>query len=118
MSTRGFYGWRMVYGCMAIATVSWSLCRFGTSVYLHALHEKTGLSIAAISSGISIAFLLAALSQLWVGSAIARLGPRVVITSGAVALALGVAGIGVASDLWHVYATFLVLGAGWACLST
>nr|MBF0684058.1 MFS transporter [Pseudomonas sp.] len=118
MATRGFYGWRMVYGCMAIATVSWSLCLFGTSVYLHALHEKTGLSIALVSSGISAAYVLAAVSQLWVGNAIARLGPRVVITGGAAAMAIGVAGVGIVQELWQVFATFLVLGAGWACLST
>lgn len=118
MATRSFYGWRMVYGCMLIATVSWSLALFGTSVYLHALHEKTGLSIALVSSGISSAYLLAALSQLWVGNAIARLGPQAVITGGAVALAAGVAGIGMVETLWQVYATFLVLGIGWACLST
>lgn len=118
MPTRGFYGWRMVYGCMLIATVSWSLALFGTSVYLHALHEKTGLSIAMVSSGISVSYLLAAVSQLWVGNAIARLGPRAVITGGAMALAAGVAGIGMVETLWQVYATFLVLGLGWACLST
>lgn len=118
MATRGFYGWRMVYGCMLIATVSWSLALFGSSVYLHALHEKTGLSIALVSSGISSAYVLAAVSQLWVGNAIARLGPRAVITGGAVALAAGVAGIGLVETLWQVHATFLVLGIGWACLST
>ncbi len=118
MSARGFYGWRMVYGCMAIAAVSWSLALFGPSVYLQAIHDKTGLSISLVSSAITVSYLIAAVSQLWVGSAVDKLGPRVVISFGAVAMASGVAGIGFVTTLWHAYAAFLALGLGWACLST
>lgn len=118
MSSRGFYGWRMVYGCMAIGTISWGLGLFGASAFLHAIHQKAGLSIAQISSAITATYLTAALTQIWVGSAINRFGPRVVISLGAVIFAIGVTGLGFVNTIGHAYAAFFALGIGWACLST
>lgn len=108
----------MVYGCMAIATISWSLALFGPSVYLQAIHESTGLSIGLVSSAITSTYLFAAVLQLWVGSAVQHFGPRVALSFGALALAGGVAGLGFVSSIWHAYAAFLALGVGWAFLST
>lgn len=113
-----FHGWTVVYGCMAMAVVSWSLGLFGPSAYLRALHESTGLSVSLISSAITTHFLVSACAQMLVGSAIDRLGPGRVLPFGAGAMAVGVAGIGFASAPWQLFATFAVLGVGWACLSS
>ena len=118
MSSRGFYGWRMVYGCMAIGTISWGLGLFGASAFLHAIHQKAGLSIAQISSAITATYLTAAFTQIWVGSAINRYGPRLVISFGAAVFAIGVAGLGFVDTIGQAYAAFFAMGVGWACLST
>lgn len=115
---QGYYGWRMVYACMVIAVLSWGFGLFGTSVYLHVTHEATQLSVAALSSAISLSFFVSACAQMMVGNAIATHGPRWVMGFGAVSLALGIATIGAIEQLWHAYLGFLLLGAGWACLST
>ncbi len=113
-----FHGWTVVRGCMAMAVVSWSLGLFGPSAYLRALHESTGLSVSLISSAITTHFLISACAQMLVGSAIERLGPGRVLPFGAIAMAAGVSGIGFASQPWHLFVTFAVLGVGWACLSS
>jgi len=113
-----FYGWRIVYACMAIAVLSWGLGLFGTSVYLHATHQATGLSIAALSSAISLSFFCSACAQIAVGQAIGTHGPRKVVGFGALCLAGGVVIIGSIQSLWQAYVGFLLLGMGWSCLST
>ena len=49
-----FYGWRVVYGCLALGVIAWSLGLFGASVWLHALHATTGLSVGLVSSAITV----------------------------------------------------------------
>jgi MFS family permease len=113
-----FYGWRVVYGCLTIGVVSWSLGLFGASVWLHALHATTGLSVGLVSSAITASYVLGAVLQVWVGSAVVRFGPAVVVAFGALAMATGVIGIGIASTPAAIAAAFLAWGTGWACLST
>ena len=113
-----FYGWWMVAACLVVAIVAWGLGLFGSSVYLHAVTEAKGWSIGLVSSAITLYYLISALSLIVVGSAVARFGPRPVIALGAIGMAAGVAGIGRVSEPWHVHAAFLVMGLGWACLST
>lgn len=118
MAAPVFYGWRMVAACLVVAVVAWGLGLFGSSVYLHAVTQEKGWSIGLVSSAITLFYLIAAGSLMLVGSGIDRFGPRPVIGLGAVLLAAGVAAIGQASAPWHVHAAFLVMGVGWACLST
>ena len=114
----GFYGWRIVYACMVIAVLSWGFGLFGTSVYLHVTHEATKLSVAALSSAISLSFFASACAQIAVGNAISTHGPSRVMGFGAACLAAGVATIGSIQELWQAYIGFLLLGTGWSCLST
>jgi MFS family permease len=113
-----FYGWRVVYGCLTIGVASWSLGLFGASVWLHALHASTGLSVGLVSSAITASYVWGALLQVWVGSAVGRVGPAVVVSFGALAMATGVVGIGLARTPATIWAAFLTWGTGWACLST
>lgn len=113
-----FRGWWVVAGCQVVAVIAWSLGLFGAGVYLHALREATGLSIGLISSAMTSCYLLAAFAQVAVGGAIDRFGPAPVLSFGACAMAAAVAALGQAGELWQIYAAFLVLGLGWACLST
>jgi MFS family permease len=115
---RVFYGWRMVAACLAVATVGWGLGLFGSSVYLHALARDKGWSIGLISGAITLYYIVSAPLLVWVGSSIARRGPRPIVAFGALAMGLGVASLGWVSEPWHVYLSFLAMGLGWACLST
>lgn len=113
-----FYGWWIVTACMLFVTISWSYGVFGMGVYVFALTENKGFSISTVSTAVTTAYVLSALLMVSVGRLIARYGSRLVVALGAVAMATAVASMPYSQEKWHVYAVFLVLGFGMACLST
>jgi len=116
--TKIFHGWLMVIGCMAVAVVAWSFALYGPSVYLTALSQSHGWSLAVISSALTLSFLVNATVLSFVGNTIATYGPRPVMAAGATVMALGLGSLGQVSQLWQVYAAFACMGLGWSCLST
>lgn len=113
-----FYGWRIVGACFVIASIAWSLGLFGASVYLHAVSETRGWPIGLISTAITCFYLVSAFSAPFVGTVINRFGPRAVVRGGAICLACSVASIGEVTAIWQIYLSFLLLGFGWASLSS
>jgi MFS family permease len=113
-----FHGWRVVAACFVIATVAWALGTFGASVYLQAVTRAHGWPIANVAFAITLFYLVSALVQRAVGRSIDRWGPRPVLLLGTVSMALGVAGIGQIAARWQLYPCFVLIGLGWATLST
>src|SRR5438094_10489454 len=46
-----------------------------------------------------------------------RLGPRAVVTAGSIAMAAGVAALGLVTQAWQLYPVFLVMSVGWGAMS-
>jgi len=113
-----FHGWRVVAACFVIATVAWALGTFGASVYLQAVTRAHGWPIADVAFAITLFYLVSALVQRLVGRGIDRWGPRPVLLLGTASMALGVAGIGQVAARWQLYPCFVLIGLGWAALST
>src|SRR5580700_9494309 len=118
VSLRIFYGWWIVGACLIAALFGNALGLFGAGIYLHALVQMKGWPIGLVSGAVTLFYVTSAFLLILVGSAIHRLGPRPVIALGGVLMAGGVIEIGRVSDLWQVYAAFVAMGAGGACLST
>ena len=116
--SRVFYGWWIVGACVVITLIGNALGLFGAGVYMHALIAAHGWPNGLVSGAVTLFYVVSALLMIPVGSAIGRFGPRPVVALGALALAGGVAAIGHADRLWQAYLAFLVMGLGWACLST
>ena len=113
-----FHGWRVVAACFVIATIAWALGTFGASVYLQAVTRVHGWPVADVAFAITLFYLVSALVQRLVGRGIDRWGPRPVLLLGAVSMTLGVAGIGQIEARWQLYPCFVLIGLGWAALST
>lgn len=113
-----FHGWRVVAACCVIATVAWALGTFGASVYLQAVTEAHGWPIADVAFAVTLFYLVSAVVQRTVGRAIDRWGPRPVLLLGTVSMTLGVACIGQVALRWQLYPCFVLIGLGWAALST
>ena len=113
-----FHGWRVVAACFVVATVAWALGTFGASVYLQAVTRAHGWPIADVAFAITLFYLVSALVQRSVGRGIDRWGPRPVLLLGTVSMALGVAAIGQVAARWQLYPCFVLIGLGWAALST
>jgi MFS family permease len=118
MPSRIFYGWWIVGACLLTALVSNALGLFGAGIYLHAIIVSTGWSTSVVSGAVTSFYVVSAVLLIPVGSGINRIGPRLFVAIGALAMAAGVAGIGHVSEPRHAYVFFSLMGVGWACLST
>lgn len=115
---RMFYGWWIVFGCLIVAVVGWSLTVFGMGVYVHVLSAQRGFSIGLISTAVTVSYLVSAVCLLSVGAATARFGPKPVIGFGACFLAVAVIALAFCDRGWQVFAVFAAMGVGRACLSS
>ena len=113
-----FHGWRVVAACFVIATVAWALGTFGASVYLQAVTAAHGWPIADVAFAITLFYLVSALVQRSAGRGIDRWGPRPVMLLGTVSMTLGVAASARSTTRWQLYPCFVLIGIGWATLST
>jgi MFS family permease len=114
---RYFHGWNVVAGTLVIATFSFGLEFYGITVYLGALQQRHAWSAATVSVPVTVYYLAGALLTAWIATLYERLGPRVVVATGSVALALGVSALGHATRPWHLYPPFLVMALGWGAMS-
>jgi MFS family permease len=118
VKARIIHGWWMVAVCIVASLIGNALGLFGAGVYLHVLIETKRWPAGALSGAVTLFYVVSAVFLIPVGTAISRFGPRGVIASGALAMSIGTGAIGRADEIWQVYAAFLVMGLGWACLST
>ena len=56
-----FYGWRMVGAAFVLAFFGWGLGFYGPPVYLHAVREARGFSLALVSAAVTVHYLAGAL---------------------------------------------------------
>jgi len=112
-----FYGWRVVGVCFVAAVFTWGFGVFGNSVYLSEVTKGQGWPVSLVSAGITAFYLSAALSLPLIGAGFDRWGARPMVVGGALALALGIAAIGRVEAPWQLYAVFIGMGLGYACLS-
>lgn len=111
-------GWPVVLACFGTAMLAWGLSSYGQAVFLAELQRVHGWSTSLIGVGTTISFLFGACVLPWVGSAVARLGPRAVLCCGVAALGAGAIGLSRVSAPWQLYACDLVMGFGWAWSSS
>src|SRR5262245_6605800 len=114
---RWYYGWNVVGAVFVMAAVSFGLGFYAMSVYVATLQELHGWSASTVSAPITVYYLAGALVTMAIGDVYARLGPRVVVALGGLALAAGVAALGSVTRAWQLYPICLVMSLGWGALS-
>src|SRR6267154_6886497 len=82
-SSPRYAGWRVVLACYLAAVFCWGFGLYGHGVYLTELNRLHGWPTALISGAITLFYLFTAALVVFVGDAIARLGPRLVMLIGA-----------------------------------
>jgi len=112
-----FYGWRIVAACMIVNMFGNALGLFGVGVYLKTLAASRNWPADQLSVGITLFLLVSAVLMLPVGRTISRHGPKPIVVLGAVAMAAGILGIGLAQTIAQAWLAFAVMGIGWASLS-
>jgi MFS family permease len=112
-TTTKFYGWRVVSAAFVMAIFGWGLGFYGPPVYLHAVKEARGWSLALVSTAVTVHFLAGAFVVANLPKLYRRFGLPRVTKAGAVALGLGIVGWANALEPWQLFAATLLSGGGW-----
>jgi len=89
---------------------------YGPPVYLHAVHEARGWSLALVSMAVTVHFLFGAVVIANLPKLYRRFGVPTITKTGSILLALGVIGWAVAHEPWQLFAATLLSGAGWVTM--
>jgi MFS family permease len=117
MAAPPFFGWRVVWAAFAVAVFAWGVGFYGPSVFLHALHERSGWPVSVISAAITVHFLLSAGIVARMPAVHRRFGLVVATRAGGVLAGLGVLLWATVPTPWLLFPAALVSGAGWALTS-
>jgi hypothetical protein len=115
-SPKIFYGWRVVAAVFVLAVFGWGLGFYGPPVYLHAVHEARGWSLALVSTAVTVHYLFGALTVAGLPRLYERFGVATVTKAGSMALAAGIAGWALAREPWHLFVATLMSGGGWVTM--
>src|ERR1700733_5979497 len=115
-STSRFYGWTVVAAAFVVAIFGWGVGFYGPPIFLKAVQDARGWSVALVSTAITLHFLVGAVAVANMPKLYRLFGlPRVTVT-GAMCLGLGVAGWAYAVEPWQLLVATLLSGAGWVAL--
>lgn len=112
-----FYGWYIVGAVFALQTVSCGLIFYNLSVLLNAFSTNNGFSVEATSAATASFFVAGGIAGLGVGWLMDRIDPRILITLGAFCSAGALASTGHITNLWQLYAFYIVFGIGNAAVA-
>ena len=100
-----------------MALFSFGLGFYGVSVYVAMLQRRHGWSASAVSVPVTVYYVAGALVTAWAGDLYERFGPRAVVSVGSIAMAGGLAALGLVTQPWQLYAVFSVMAVGWGAMS-
>jgi MFS family permease len=117
----GFYGWIALAGAMLVYFSTSGTFFYSYGVFLPAMCNEYGWSRTLVGGGLSVALLAFGLPSPLIGASIAKFGPRANIVFGNLLVALGLAGMSIASEVWQIYLFYGImvgLGAGFGLYLT
>jgi len=112
-----FYGWRVVRATFVLAIFGWGTGFYGPPIFLGVLHDARGWPISVISAAISVHFLVGAIAGATLYKIHRRLAVATTVELGALSMAVGLVGWGLATSSWQLFAAAVLTGAGWANMS-
>jgi MFS family permease len=86
-------------------------------VYVATLQRVHGWSVSAVSAPVTVYYVAGAFLTASIANLYERFGPGSVVATGSIAMAAGVAALGIVSHPWQLYPAFLVMSVGWGSMS-
>lgn len=111
-----FFGPTVVRATFAMAMLGWGMGFYGPSIFLHAVVQRTGWSLALVSTAVTLHYLFGALVVTRLPGLHRRFGVGPTAVAGAAVTALGVLGWALAMAPWQLFAGALASGAGWVTM--
>jgi cyanate permease len=121
-SSPRYPGWRVVIACFTMTFFGFGFGFYGHSVYLAELTMREGgnapkLATSVVSAATTAYYLLSALLIMFVSDVIARFGPRLVATAGAVMLALSLVFVSRIRSPVDLFVAYLAMAPAFATLT-
>ncbi|MBW2006181.1 MAG: hypothetical protein JRI72_16570 [Deltaproteobacteria bacterium] len=108
-----FYGWIALAGAMLVYFTTSGTFFYSYGVFLPAMCSEYGWSRALVGGGLSVALLAFGLPSPLIGASIARFGPRANIVFGNLLVAIGLAGMSIATKVWQIYLFYGIMVVPW-----
>jgi MFS family permease len=115
-ASQPYYGWRIVVAVFVLATFGWGVGFYGPPIYLHAVREVRGWSLALVSTAVTVHFVFGALVVANLPRLYGRFGISAVTKMGCIALTTGTVGWAIAQQPWQLFLATLLSGTGWATM--
>ena len=109
---RAFYGWIALVGAVLVYFTGCGIFFYSYGVFLPTMCDELGWSRAAMAAGLSMGTLTFGLPSPLIGAAITRFGQRVNMVLGNLLAALGLAGVSLTQEVWHLYFFYSLAGLG------
>jgi len=104
-----FYGWTALSGAMLVFFCGCGNLFYSFGVFVPPMTEEFGWSRSALAMGYTLFLLIMGLLGPLVGTTVSKFGARKNVIIGNLVAALGLAGMSLTQDIWHVYLFFGVL---------
>jgi predicted MFS family arabinose efflux permease len=106
-------GWRVVLACFLVALFIFGFGLYGQGLYVAELQRLRGWSVPQISGAITLTFLLSSISAAFTYELVAKFGSKRHMLIGIAALAASTILLAFATELWQLYAAFVLMSVGW-----
>ena len=107
-----FYGWFALAGVMLVIFTVGGIFNNSFGVLLPAIINEYGWSRAVTAGALSIGIMAFGLPSPLYGILVARFGPRFTLILGNLLAALGIAGVCLVREVWHLYLLYILVGLG------
>ena len=114
---RPFYGWWIVLAGTVILFVSSGIGFYGQGVILDPLTDQHGWSKATVSSAITLYFFTAGIMGFIIGRQIDKYGPKGVLITGSIIIAVGFILLSFIQSVWQLYVIYFLMAVGFSCTS-
>jgi len=107
-----FYGWFALAGVMLVIFVVGGVFVNSFSVLLPVITSEFGWSRAIVAGALSAGIIAFGLPSPIYGVLVAKLGPRFTLIFGNLLAGLGIAGVYLVQEVWHIYVLYILIGIG------
>lgn len=116
MNASSFFGKKVVAATFLMAVFGWGIGFYGPPIFMYAVMQRTGWSLALCSAAVTLHFLAGTLVVVRLPVLYKRAGIPLTTLFGAMTLALGVYGWSIASQPYQLFIAAILSGFGWVTM--
>lgn len=116
MSASSFFGRKVVAATFVMAVLGWGIGFYGPPIFMYAVIQRTGWSLALCSAAVTVHFLAGTLIVVNLPALYKRVGLPLTTVLGATILSFGVYGWSIATQPYQLFLAATLSGFGWVTM--